>query len=108
MPTAVSATLIEQIEQAGPFGASAPAPRFAFADQMISARRIGENHLKLSFGDAQGARIEGMAFNAFDTPLGAALETPGHRRFHLAGRLELNHWKGSAKPQLRLEDAALA
>ncbi len=108
MPTAVSAALIEQIEQAGPFGAAAPAPRFAFADQMIVARRIGENHLKLSFGDTMGARIEGMAFNAFDTPLGAALENPGHRRFHLAGRLELNHWKGSAKPQLRLEDAAEA
>ncbi len=108
MPTAVTPTLLEQIEQAGPFGASAPAPRFAFADQRITARRIGEAHLKLSFGDADGARIEAVAFNAFDTPLGAALETAGHRPFHLAGRLELNHWNGRAKPQLRLEDAAVA
>ena len=108
MPTAVTPALIEQIEQAGPFGAAAPAPRFAFADQMITTRRIGEAHLRLSFGEAQGARVEAVAFNAFDTPLGAALETPGHRRFHLAGRLEINHWNGRAKPQLRLEDAAEA
>ncbi len=108
MPTAVTATLIDQIEQAGPFGASAPAPRFAFADQMITTRRLGEAHLRLSFGDNMGARIEGVAFNAFDTPLGAALENPGHRRFHLVGRIEMNHWNGKAKPQFRLEDAALA
>ena len=49
-----------------------------------------------------------MAFGAFDTPLGPALENPGHRRFHLAGRLELNHWGGRTKVQLRLEDAAIA
>ena len=108
MPTAVTPALIEQIEQAGPFGAAAPAPRFAFADQMITTRRIGEAHLKLSFGDSMGARIEAIAFNAFDTALGAALETPGHTRFHLAGRLEINHYNGRAKPQLRLEDAAIA
>lgn len=108
MPTAVTPALIEQIEQAGPFGAAAPAPRFAFADQVISARRIGENHLRLTFGEMQGARLEAVAFNAFDTPLGAALEHPGARRFHLAGRLEINHWNGRAKPQLRLEDAAQA
>jgi single-stranded-DNA-specific exonuclease len=112
MPGAVTPALIEQIEQAGPFGAAAPAPRFAFADQRITARRIGEAHLRLSFGDDVGARIEAVAFNAFDTSLGPALgpalENPGHLRFHLAGRLEINHWNGRAKVQLRLEDAARA
>ena len=98
--------VMEQIEAAGPFGQAAPAPRFAFADVAISPRRIGEKHLKLSFGDGMGAQIEAMAFGAFDTALGPALEQPGHRRFHLAGRLELNHWGGRTKVQLRLEDAA--
>jgi single-stranded-DNA-specific exonuclease len=108
MPSAVTPTLIEQIEAAGPFGAAAPAPRFAFADVAVSARRIGESHLRLSFGDGMGAKLEAVAFGAFDSPLGPALETPGHRRFHLAGRLELNHWGGRTKVQLRLEDAAIA
>ena len=105
MPGAATPALIEQIDQAGPYGASAPAPRFVFADQPVAARRVGETHLRLSFGDA-GAKLEAMAFGAFDSPLGPALLNAGHQRFHLAGRLEINHWQGRARVQLRLEDAA--
>ena len=108
MPSAATPAFVDQIEAAGPFGQAAPAPRFAFADVALQARRIGDRHLKLTFGDGAGAQIEAMAFGAFDSPLGPALDTPGHRRFHLAGRLELNHWGGRTKVQLRLEDAAEA
>ena len=108
MPTAATVQLIEQIEQAGPFGASSPAPRFAFADQSVTTRRMGTGHLRVTFGDSLGARVDGVLFNAFDTPLGDALEGAGHRRLHLAGRLEINHWNGKSKPQFRLEDAAFA
>ncbi|MGL6211490.1 MAG: single-stranded-DNA-specific exonuclease RecJ [Paracoccaceae bacterium] len=104
-PGAATAALVEQIEAAGPFGAGAPAPRFAFADQAVTARRIGETHLRISFGDA-GGRLDGVAFGAFDSALGPALLDSGHHRFHLAGRLEINHWQGRSKVQLRLEDAA--
>jgi single-stranded-DNA-specific exonuclease len=105
---AVSPALIEQLEEAGPFGAAAPAPRFAFADQAVSARRVGESHLRLSFGDGSGPKIDAIAFGAFDGPLGPALENAGHQRFHLAGRLELNSYGGRTRVQLRLEDAARA
>jgi single-stranded-DNA-specific exonuclease len=108
MPSAVTPGLIEQIETAGPFGAGAPAPRFAFAGQAVKSRRIGETHLRLSFGDGTGPTIEAIAFGAFDGPLGPLLEAPGATRFHLAGRLELNNWGGRVRPQLRLEDAAPA
>ena len=108
MPTAATVELIAQIEQAGPFGASSPAPRFAFADQAVTTRRMGTGHLRVTFGDSAGARVDGVVFNAFDTPLGEALENAGHRRLHLAGRLEINHWNGKSKPQFRLEDAAFA
>lgn len=107
-PTAATPSFLEQIEAAGPFGASAPAPRFAFADMALTTRRLGESHLKFSFGDGMGARIEGIAFGAFDGPLGPALENAGHQHFHLAGRLELNTWGGRTKVQFRLEDAARA
>ncbi|NJM82994.1 MAG: single-stranded-DNA-specific exonuclease RecJ, partial [Tabrizicola sp.] len=106
--SAATHALVEQIEAAGPFGAAAPAPRFAFANLAVTARRIGETHLRLTLTDGSGPALEAVAFGAFDTPLGPALETPGHRRFHLAGRLELNHWNGRSKVQLRLEDAAPA
>ena len=108
MPTACTPEMVDQIEQAGPFGQAAPAPRFAFADMPVTSRRIGDKHQKLSFGDGMGQRVEAIAFNAYDGPLGAALDNPGHRRFHLVGRLELNHWGGRSKVQLKLEDAAPA
>lgn len=108
MPGAATPALVEQIEQAGPFGASAPAPRFAFSDMSVSARRIGETHLKLVASDGQGGQVEAVAWGAFDGPLGPALSAAGHRRFHLAGRLELNRWGGRTRVQLRLEDAAPA
>ncbi len=109
MPGAATVDLIEQLEQAGPFGASAPAPRFAFPDVEINfTKRIGDNHLKLTFGDGMGARIEAIAFGVFDTPMGQALVNHGGARLHLAGRLEINTWGGRARVQLRLEDAARA
>ncbi|MBL9050141.1 MAG: single-stranded-DNA-specific exonuclease RecJ [Tabrizicola sp.] len=106
--SAATVALIEEIENAGPFGAAAPAPRFAFANAAVSARRIGESHLKLSISDGAGPALDAIAFGAFDSPLGPALENPGHRRFHLAGKLELNHWNGRTRVQLRLDDAAPA
>jgi single-stranded-DNA-specific exonuclease len=109
MPGAATVELIEQIEQVGPFGAGAPAPRFALPDMAVRhARRVGESHLKLSLSDGMGANIDAIAFGAFDGPLGQRLSEHGGARFHLAGRLEINTWGGRARVQLRLEDAAQA
>ena len=109
MPGAATIDLIEQIDRAGPFGQSAAAPRFAFPDvAILQARRIGDTHLRLTFGDGLGAKLEGICFGAFDGPIGPLLENHGGRRFHVAGRLEINHWGGRSTPQLRLEDAAPA
>jgi single-stranded-DNA-specific exonuclease len=107
-PTAATIALVETVETAGPFGAAAPSPRFALADVAVSARRMGDSHLRLSISDGAGGTLEGVAFGAFDSALGPALSDPGHRRFHLAGRLDLNHWNGRTRVQFRLEDAAQA
>ncbi|AXI48811.1 single-stranded-DNA-specific exonuclease RecJ [Sulfitobacter sp. SK012] len=109
MPGAATVELTEQVEAAGPFGAGAPAPRYVFADMAIfSARRVGESHLKVSFGDGTGPRLDAICFGAYDSALGPALESHGGARFHLAGRLDINHWRGKQTVQLRLEDAARA
>jgi single-stranded-DNA-specific exonuclease len=109
MPGAATIELINQIEDAGPFGAGAPAPRFAFPDcQIHFAKQVGANHLKISFGDGIGGRIDGICFGAMDTPLGPMIVGHNGARFHLAGRLEINTWQGRQSVQLRLEDAAPA
>ncbi|WP_164661016.1 single-stranded-DNA-specific exonuclease RecJ [Tropicibacter sp. Alg240-R139] len=109
MPGAATVDLIEQIEQAGPFGAGAPAPRYALPDLSIRfAKRVGESHLKLSLSDGLSGGIDAIAFGAFDTPLGDRLLNHGGARFHFAGRLEINTWGGRQSAQLRLDDAAPA
>ncbi|MEY1554808.1 single-stranded-DNA-specific exonuclease RecJ [Yoonia sp. R2331] len=109
MPGAATVELIEMIEAAGPFGAGAPAPRFAFPDcQIHFAKEVGTGHLKVTFGDGLGARIDAIAFGAMDGPLGPMLINHKGARFHLAGKLEINTWRGRQSPQLRLDDAAPA
>ena len=109
MPGAASVDLAEQIEAAGPFGAGAPGPRYVFPDMSIGfAKRVGESHLKLRFGDGLSGQLDAIAFGAFDGPLGPAMENHGGARFHLAGRLDINTWGGRKTVQLRLEDAAPA
>ncbi len=109
MPGAATVDLIEQIEKAGPFGAGAPAPRYALPDlQVRFAKRVGETHLKLSLSDGMSGGLDAIAFGAFDGPLGDRLSNHGGARFHFAGRLEVNTWGGRQSVQLRLEDAAEA
>lgn len=109
MPGAVTPSLIEEIERAGPFGQGAPSPRFAFpAVAVTHVRRIGESHLRFGFSDGPGPAVEAVAFGAFDGPLGPLIEAHGGMRLHLAGRLDLDHWQGRARARLRLEDAARA
>ncbi|MFV0246081.1 MAG: single-stranded-DNA-specific exonuclease RecJ [Qingshengfaniella sp.] len=107
MPGAADPALIAALDLAGPFGAGAPAPRFALPACMIhDARRVGQNHLKLSVSDGMDARLDVIAFSAFDNALGPALSDRVGRSAHLAGRLDLNVWNGREKAQLILEDAA--
>jgi len=75
---------------------------------ITQCRRVGEIHLKIGLSDGSGPALDGIAFGAFDGPLGPRLTDHGGRRYHLAGRLELNHWQGRTRVQLRLEDAAEA
>ncbi|WP_238381035.1 single-stranded-DNA-specific exonuclease RecJ [Alkalilacustris brevis] len=109
MPTAATIELVEQIEAAGPFGAGAPAPRFALPDVSLGfVRRMGTGHLRLGLGKDAGGKLDIVCFGAFDGPLGPLLEGHAGRRFHLAGRLEINDWGGRRRVQMRLEDAAPA
>ena len=108
MPQAAQVEMVDLIEQAGPFGAAAPAPRYVFADMAVRfAKRVGVSHLKLTYGNVAGT-MDAICFGAFDTALGGTLTEHGGARFHFVGRLEINTWRGRRSVQLRLEDAAPA
>jgi single-stranded-DNA-specific exonuclease len=105
-PAALTLDLVEALEGAGPFGAAAPAPRFALAAQALTAvQRMGAGHLRLGFGTGAD-RLDAVAFNAADGPLGRLFLDRTAGRFHLAGRIEANSWNGRRQLRLRLDDAA--
>ncbi|MBO6605022.1 MAG: single-stranded-DNA-specific exonuclease RecJ [Roseicyclus sp.] len=107
MPAGATPDLIEQLDAAGPFGAGAPAPRFVFPAMRVAfTKPVGDGHLKLGFTDGGPVSVEAICFNAAQSGLGPALENHGGRQVHLAGRVEINHWQGRQRVQLRLEDAA--
>jgi len=57
--------------------------------------------------DSSGeARLQAVAFNIQDTPLGALLATAP--ALHLYGELSENYWQGQSRLQLIIEDAAVA
>ncbi len=95
MPGAATLPLVEQIEAAGPFGAAAPAPRFAFADQAVSGP-AGRRDAPAA--DLQRRRRRAGWRRSPSAPSTARLaprwRPPGAARFHLAGRLEINTWGG--------------
>ena len=107
MPGAATVELVERLEQAGPFGASAPAPRFAMGSVSVAfTKRVGANHMKVTLSDGLKGRLDAIAFGAADTELGAVLQSG--QPIHVAGRLELNRWQGRTTVQMRIEDAARA
>lgn len=108
MPAALTPELVERLEEAGPFGASAPAPRFVLAGMTASGlRRMGEDHLRLTLTDGT-ARIDAVMFGAFRGPVGPFLETLDGARIHAAGKVEINDWGGRRRVQVRLDDIARA
>ncbi|AUH35456.1 single-stranded-DNA-specific exonuclease RecJ [Paracoccus tegillarcae] len=108
-PSGASIPMLRQLEDAGPFGQAAPAPRFAFADMLIdSAAVMGDSHLRLNFRSPGTPPMQAVAWGAMNTALGPALLGARGRRFHLAGKLEISTWGGRERLRLRLDDAAPA
>ncbi len=106
---AANKELIELLERAGPYGPGHPEPRFAFpAHRLARVRIINDKHVRCTLIAADGARIEGCAFRASDTPLGNLLLKAEGLPLHVAGHLRRDTWNGRDRVELVIEDAAAA
>jgi single-stranded-DNA-specific exonuclease len=99
--------LIEQVEQAGPFGSGNPEPIFAFpAHRIVDAAVVGNGHVRIRARAGDGAFISGIAFRCAEEPLGRGLLAARGDPLHLAGCLSIDRWGGGERVQLRVLDAA--
>jgi single-stranded-DNA-specific exonuclease len=99
--------LLVELEKAGPFGSGAPEPVFAFpAHRIVEAGLVGSGgHVRFR-AKAGEETIGGIMFRAAETDLGRAILGAQGESLHLAGSLNLDHWGGNARVELRLIDAA--
>ena len=77
----------------GIWGQGFPAPMFANKFQILESRLLQEKHLKLTVASGT-QRIDAIRFN--DTTLPTQDDT-------LAYVLDINHYNGVERPQLRIE-----
>ncbi len=99
--------LVEDLDRAGPYGNGNPAPVFALpAHRVAFADIAGNGHVRLSLASGGGGTLKAIAFRAAEAPLGRALLAARGKPLHVAGTLSLDHFGGSARPQLRVIDAA--
>lgn len=109
-PGGATPELVEQIEAAGPFGPSNPAPRLALADVLAQGVRIvGQGHAQVRFSAPGQPALAAIAFRAVESGVAKHLEdaASSRRPIHVAGRLEIDDWGGRRKAKLRVEDGAL-
>ncbi|HEV7436171.1 MAG TPA: single-stranded-DNA-specific exonuclease RecJ [Pseudorhizobium sp.] len=101
--------LLDQLEQAGPYGSGHPQPIFAMpAHRVKDARLIGTSHVKAVLQAADGTCVDAIAFRAAETPLGNLLLNGRGSQLHVAGCLSGDQWQGNRRIQLRILDAAPA
>ncbi len=101
--------LIDRLETAGPYGSGHPQPVFALPSHRLrDSRLVGQSHIKITLEAQDGGRVDGIAFRAAETPLGALLMSSRGAQIHVAGTLGADHWQGSRRVQLRVTDAAKA
>ena len=108
VPSAVTDSLMELIERAGPYGQGNPQPRFVFpAHRVKFAKPVGTAHIRCVLEAGDGSRLDAVAFRAAGQPLGDLLiEASGGMPVHVAGQLKRDTWGGRNRIELQIEDAA--
>lgn len=89
------------LREAGPWGASFPEPTFDGRYGVVSARVVGERHLKLRLRADSGELVDAIAFRYLDDAAAAPVHADG--AVELVFRPDLDTWGGSRRMQLVAE-----
>jgi single-stranded-DNA-specific exonuclease len=109
-PAGLTPQLINQMEQAGPYGNGWPAPRVAIGPvRIIRADIVGTNHVRSIVAGEDGKSMKAMAFRQAETELGQMVlaANPG-QRFWMVGRAKVDDWGARPATELHIEDIAMA
>ena len=109
-PGGVTASLCDQLDAGGPYGAGWPSPRVAAGPaRLLRVSVVGNGHVRGIASGEDGKSFKWIAFRSADTPLGQALlGSPPDRRWWLAGTIKRDEWTGGNTAEMHLDDASPA
>lgn len=106
-PSAVTKTFADLTAEAGPYGPGNPEPVFALLNMRAAhAKVVGKGHVSLTLKSETGESVRAIAFRADGEPAGEILKSG--RRFHVAGKIRADDWRGGDAGQLQISDVAPA
>ncbi|EKE84828.1 hypothetical protein A10D4_04420 [Idiomarina xiamenensis 10-D-4] len=91
--------MVEQLEQAGPWGQGFAEPRFDGEFSIVSQRMVADKHLKLVLQSDSGTLVDAIAFNV-DTGRWPNTQVT---RLQLYYRAQINEFRGRRSVQLLVE-----
>lgn len=109
-PGGATLELLENLERAGPYGPSNPAPKVAISHAVPSGvRMVGTGHAQVRLSAGGAPALGGIAFRAADNGIAEALSAAASTRqpIHAAGQLTLDDWGGRRRVKLQIDDVAL-
>ena len=107
-PSTINLEFFDKIDYLSPFGSVNPEPKFAIENiKKLKSKIVGEKHIKTILLGKDGSKIEAVAFNAVDNPLGQYLLNNNNNLFSIAGKLSLNEWKGKKNVEFIIDDISV-
>ena len=104
-PTALNVDFYNEINSLGPFGSGNIEPKFVIENlKLISSHIVGENHIKSILQGNDGTVIKSFAWNCVNGPLEPFLSKTNKKKFHIAGKMRKNEWKGKKDIEFIIED----
>ena len=107
-PSALNKDFFDEISYLAPFGSGNSEPKFVIENiKLISAKIIGENHIKSILLGKDGTTFSSFVWNGVDTSLEPFLTKKNNKTFNVAGKMHLNEWKGRENIEFMIEDISL-
>ena len=107
-PSALNEDFYSEIEKLAPFGSGNNEPKFVIEDlQVIASYLVADKHIKTVLSGKDGSVIKSVAFNAKDSPLEPFLNKKNKRNLNIAGKMNLNEWRGKKDIEFIIEDVSV-
>jgi len=107
-PSALNIDFFNKVNILSPFGSGNSEPKFTIENvKLISAKIVGEKHIKSILLSKCGLTIKSIAFNVTDNEIGAYLLKKTNKYFNIVGKLSLNQWRGQKNVEFIIDDISV-